>query len=156
MKICNYIKPEHIYLNVKLSDKDAVFGFISEALLKEGIIENMLQLANGLKEREKTMSTGIGRGIGLPHTTSGEVKNPVVLLIRPESPIPFDAIDKRPVDIIIALIIPENRTALHIQILAGVSRLCKNADFINTVRETKDPDRLYQKIEQLESKMAFH
>ena len=156
MKICNHISPDHIFLNVKLSDKDAVFGFIAETLQKEGIIKNIARLANGLKQREQTMSTGIGSGIGLPHTTNEEVQKPVVLLIRPESSIPFNAIDNLPVDLIIALIIPENRTALHIQILAGVSRLCKNTDFITVVKETGDPEVLYQKIKQLEFDMAFH
>jgi mannitol/fructose-specific phosphotransferase system IIA component (Ntr-type) len=156
MKICNHINPGHIFLNVQLPDKDSVFRFIADTLHKEGVIENVEPMFNGLKEREETMSTGIGNGIGLPHTTNGEVRDPIVMLIRPQSPLPFDAIDNLPVGIVIALIIPEGRTALHIQILAGVSRLCKNSEFIKAVREIGDSSLLYQKIEQLESKMAFH
>lgn len=156
MKICNYINPGHIFLNVELPDKESVFRFITDTLVKEGLIKNTEDLYSGLKEREETMSTGIGDGIGLPHTTNGEVLDPIVLVIRPESPVSYDAIDHLPVDIIIALIIPEKQTALHIQILAGVSRLCKNSDFTQTVRDIGDPVILHEKIEQLESKMAFH
>jgi len=156
MKICKHLRPGHIFLNVLLPDKEAVFRFIVDAFVKGGVVKTGSALYNGMMEREQTMSTGVGDGIGFPHTTNPEAKNTAVLLIRTSKPIDFDALDSLPVDIIMAMVIPENKTTLHIQLLAGVSRLCRNSDFLKAVRNADDSKKLWGKIEQLEEKMAFH
>ncbi len=143
-------------MNVSLPDKEAVFRFVVDAFVKGGVVENSATLYKGMMEREQTMSTGVGDGIGFPHTTNQEAKNAAVLLIRTSKPIDFDALDSLPVDIIMAMVIPENKTTLHIQLLAGVSRLCRNPDFLKAVRNADDSKKLWGKIDDLEENMAFH
>ncbi len=156
MKICNYIDPDRIFLNIRLPDKASVLEFIADVCARHRIIKDKDKLHRAILAREETMSTGIGGGIGLPHAVSGEVNRATVILIRPEESVDFGAIDDLPVDIIIGIIIPENQTALHIQILAAVSRLCKNPGFPEMFRNAGDPKQLAEDILQLESKMAFH
>lgn len=156
MKICHRLKVEHIFLDVSLAEKDAVLQFISEKGKKTGVVKDRELLYEGLQQRENLMSTGIGAGIALPHATAPEVTEAAVFLVRLSKGIDYDALDSQPVDIVLSLIIPEDNTPLHLQLLAGVSRLCKMPEFLNILRQTKDPSDLWQAIKTLEEEMAFH
>jgi len=156
MKVWKYLKAENIYLNTPLADKYAVLRFIAESLQKNSLIEGTDILIKGLLEREKTMSTGIGNGICFPHTTSSELTEAALILIRPLKPLDFESLDKLPVDIIMAIVVPENQTALHLQMLAGMSRLCRVPEFLTIIRSAEDEQMLRHKIKELEEGMAFH
>ena len=156
MKIYKRLSAEHIFLNVSLKDKDEVIGFVADTFARDGVVTHARLLYDSLMEREETMSTGIGNGIGIPHAVSGEARDPVLLLIRLANSIDFEALDRLPVDIILALVVPENQTHLHIQILAGISRLCKRAEFLDFVRQTHNANDLWQGIKRIEEEIAFH
>jgi mannitol/fructose-specific phosphotransferase system IIA component (Ntr-type) len=80
----------------------------------------------------------------------------LLVFIRPEKPIEFNSLDNEPVDIVFGLIMPERKTHLHIQILAGISRVCKNQAFLDVARSINDPVILLDNIRTLEKEMAFH
>ncbi|MFO7964728.1 MAG: PTS sugar transporter subunit IIA [Desulfobacterales bacterium] len=156
MKISNYIEPNRIFLNIRLPDKTSVLEFIADTCTEHRLVTDRETLYRALLAREETMSTGIGNGIALPHAVNEKADQAAVLLIRPDHPIDFNAIDSLPVDIIVALVIPQNRTTLHIQILAAVSRLCKNPGFAAAFRKAEEACELADEIMRLESKMRFH
>ncbi len=156
MKIYKRLRDEHIFLNAPLKDKDEVFRFLADTFTRSGVVDNSALLYESMIERERTMSTGIGNRIGIPHAASSEATHPAVILIRLADPIDFVALDGLPVDIILALVIPENQTTLHLQILAGISRLCKKNEFLNHVRQAEDPNELLEGIQRIEEEMIFH
>lgn len=156
MKICTYLCNEHIFLHTTLPDKEAVLRFVADTCARNGIVKDADTLYDGMQKREQTMSTGIGGGIGFPHTTSREAQEAFVILIHLTEPIDFEALDKLPVDIIMALVIPENQTGLHLRILAGASRLCRKPEFLEAVRKAKNPEKLCEAITSLEENMPFH
>lgn len=156
MEIYKRLRTEHIFLNASLKDKDEVIRFVADTFVRDGVVANARLLYENMKKREKAMSTGIGDGIGIPNTTSWETNDPALLLIRLADPIDFQALDGLNVDIILALIVPENRTHLHLQILARISRLCKRAEFLNFIRQTHNPNDLWKGIRHIEEEIAFH
>ena len=156
MKIWKRLRTEHIFLDVVLPDKDMVLHFAADAFARDGIVRNAATLYDGMKVREGIMSTGIGDGIGIPHTSSSEAKDAAALLIRLADPIDFEALDGLPVDVVLALVIPENEMTLHLRILAAISRLRRNTEFCRTVRQIQDPGKLLEEIRNLEEQMAFH
>ncbi len=156
MKIWNRLKPEYIFLNVFLPDKDAVFEFVAETFAQKGIVKDADKLCEGLNKREEVMSTGIGKGIGIPHTTSSEAANATILLIRLINPIDFESLDALPVDIILPIVVPEYKTGLHLQILAGLSRLCRNPEFTESIRHAENSEQLLEQIKDVEESISFH
>ena len=156
MKIWKYLRAEHIFLNTLLPDKKTSLRFIADVCVRSGIVKDDLQLYEGLQKREQTMSTGVGDGLGFPHTASWEANDATIILIRLVEPIDFEALDDLPVDIILALIVPENKTSLHLQLLAGVSRLCKHPEFLEAVRKATSSEDLWYLIKKLEESMPFH
>jgi len=129
---------------------------VADIFARDGVVTHSRLLYDSLIEREETMSTGIGKGIAIPHAVSGEARDPAVLMIRLADSIDFEALDRLPVDIILALVVPENQTHLHLQILAGISRLCKRAEFLDFVRKTHNAKDLWQGIKRIEEEIAFH
>lgn len=156
MKICNFLKADHIFLDRDLPDKDDVLRFLADTGYETGLVKNRKGLLDGLLRRERIMSTGVGDGIALPHAATPDVTNAAVLLVRLSNPVDFDAIDNLPVDIILALILPEGQTHLHLQILAGLSRLCKNPEFLALIRLSQDSAALCSALQTLEDQIPFH
>jgi len=156
MKIWKNLRPEDIFLDIPCRDKEAVLRFIADAYAQNSVMADAQAIYEGLRSREETMSTGVGGGIAFPHTANREAEEPTVLLLRPLKPVEFDSLDGRPVDIILAIVIPENETALHLQILAGISRLCRNPNILKAMRTAGDSAELWEKIRDMEEKMPFH
>ncbi len=156
MKIWNRLHTKRIFLDVPLPDKDAVLQFVAEAFANRGIVKDADILYDGLKAREETMSTGIGGGIGLPHAMSNDTKEAAVLLVRCSEPIDFESLDAVPVKVIVALVAPEGKPDLHLQILASLARLCQYPGFLKAVQQAKDPKTLFNAIRQLEETISFH
>ena len=156
MEIYKRLGTEHIFLNCFLTDKDEVIRFVADTFAQDGVVVSSRLLYENMKKREETMSTGIGDGIGIPNTTSWEAHAPALLLIRLADPIDFQALDGLNVDIILALVVPENRTHLHLQLLARISRLCKRTEFLNLIRQTDNPNDLWEGIRRIEEEIAFH
>lgn len=156
MKIWTHLPPERIFLDAALTDKNAVLQFIAMTLGKSGAVTNPDAVYSAIKKREDMMSTGIGGGIGIPHALTPEVANIEILLIRLETPIPFESLDKKPVDIVFALVVHENETTLHLRTLAGIAGLCKKHDFLEAVRKSDSIQKVWEEIKQIEEGSKVH
>ena len=150
MKIWSYLWPEQIFLDVELPSKEAVLRFAADTFARQGLVRNSEGLYSRMLLRENILSTGIGNGIGIPHTTSPDAQGGALLLIRLARTIDFDSIDALPVDIVLALLAPGEAPALHLQILAGISRLCRNPHFLQTARNVANARSLLEVIKELE------
>lgn len=96
-----------------------------------------------LAERERLGTTGIGKGIAVPHGKMPELSQLVGLFARLERPIPFDAIDDQPVDLVFMLLAPPESGAEHLRALARVARLLRDAAICQKLRGTDNADALY-------------
>jgi len=139
-----------------LDNKPDVLKYISDVCAHNGIINDSEILYNGLIQREQTMSTGVGGGIGFPHTTNPEARHASVILIRLAKPIEFESLDHQPVDIILGLIFPESDPGIHVRMLARVSRLCQNPDFLNAIKQAENADLLIEQIKIIENGTKFY
>lgn len=156
MKVCDHMSAEHIFLRELLKDKDAVLRFAARKFAQTGVTQNWAEAHDLMAARENLMSTGIGKGIGIPHAECPSVAKAAVVLVCPQQAVDFKALDNKPVDIIIAMVIPPKSRNLHLRLLARISRLCKNSQFIHAVRSAKNAEELFARIQDIESKMAFH
>jgi len=81
------------------------------------------QVFDSLFAREKLGSTGLGQGIAIPHGRIKGLREAVGALVRLRQPIPFDAPDGRPVNLVFVLLVPEKATDLHLQILSELAQM---------------------------------
>lgn len=106
------------------------------------------ELLNSLMQREKLGSTGIGNGIAIPHGRLPKTNAVIAVLMTTDQPIPFDAIDQRPVDIFIALFVPEALCKEHLSTLQSIAKLFQNKQISKQIRKCKDNEQLYHLISQ--------
>ena len=97
-----------------------------------------------LLAREKLGSTAIGEGIAIPHCRINECAEAARCLVTLEEPIDFGSTDGRDVDVIFVLLVPEEATQAHLNLLAALARGFSNANLRNRVRQTLDPAELRQ------------
>ncbi len=154
LKISDFITSDNIFLGVTIKDKEAVLRFIADKCLENGIVTDADSVFRGLLEREASMSTGVGQKMAFPHTTTSEREEAAVLVISLKKALPYDSIDNNPVDTIFAIIIPESNQTQHLQILARISRLCRNKEFMQCVKSAANPEKLKQEILRLENEIT--
>ncbi|MEQ8440602.1 MAG: PTS IIA-like nitrogen regulatory protein PtsN [Alphaproteobacteria bacterium] len=96
-----------------------------------------------LLERERLGTTGVGNGIAIPHGRLSGLDRPVGIFARLTRAIDFDAVDDQPVDIVFALLAPNDAGADHLKALARVSRLFRNREMCEKLRGSDEADALY-------------
>ena len=97
-----------------------------------------------LLAREKLGSTAIGEGIAIPHCRINDCAVPAGCLVTLQEPIDFGSADGQDVDIIFVLLVPEEATEGHLNLLAALARSFSNAALRNRVRQTHNPEELRQ------------
>lgn len=113
--------------------------------------ENRESLKKALIEREKSMSTGIGKGVAIPHCTSDSVDEVVIVLALTENGVDFDSIDNQPVRIAILLLVPKNRLTQHIKTLANIARNMNNDRIREEILGLKSADAILRALKKHEA-----
>jgi PTS system nitrogen regulatory IIA component len=104
------------------------------------------QVFDSLFAREKLGSTGLGQGIAIPHGRIKGLKEAVGAMIRMQEPIPFDAPDGQPVNLIFVLLVPERATDLHLQILSELAQMFSDRAFREQLLAAQSADAMYHLI----------
>ena len=97
----------------------------------------------GLLEREQLGSTGVGNGVALPHARMRGMERPQGVFVRLDAPVPYDAVDDQPVDLLFALFAPVDAGAEHLRALARVSRQLRSAELRQQLRLARSPDAAF-------------
>jgi PTS system nitrogen regulatory IIA component len=105
-------------------------------------------LLEGLVQRERLGSTGLGGGIAIPHAKFKGLDRIHCLVGRLEQPIEFEAIDNEPVDLIFVLLAPEHASGDHLKALARISRLLREPKALDRLRAARDAKSLYAILTQ--------
>jgi len=101
-----------------------------------------------LMERERLGSTGLANGVALPHARMPGVETASGAFIRLETPVDFDAMDGKPVDLVFSLLVPEEATDEHLQLLAGLARLFSDERLCERLRQADDPEQVRTLLER--------
>jgi PTS system nitrogen regulatory IIA component len=126
---------EHILIGLCATSKKRVFeeiGFLFEKTAKL----NRQLITDSLFARERLGSTGLGHGVAIPHGRIKGLKEPQLAFVQLESPIGFDAIDDAPVSVMFILLVPENATQKHLDLLSEIASLMShesNRDALKTI-----------------------
>jgi PTS system nitrogen regulatory IIA component len=142
MEIADLLIPRGVIAQLRVSNKkQALQEIVRRAATMTGLAER--RLYEVLAERERRGSTGIGGGIAIPHGKLAELPRLYGLFARLDRPIPFEAIDDQPVDLMFVLLAPAEAGAEHLRALARVSRLLRVSAICQKLRGTDNADALY-------------
>jgi PTS system nitrogen regulatory IIA component len=142
MDLADLIAPEAVIPALRVKDKKQALQEIAQkAAALTGL--DARQVYETLLQRERLGSTGLGRGIAIPHGRLPALDHIVSVFARLEEPIDFEALDAERVDLIFLLLAPEHAGADHLKALARISRLLREPSAIAKLRASRDRAALY-------------
>ncbi len=135
--ISKILHPDNVLLDTESSSKKRVFERVGL------LFENSQQIArsvvfDSLFAREKLGSTGLGEGVAIPHGRIAKLRDASAAFVKTSHPIPFDAPDGAPVEMIFVLLVPERATDLHLQILGELAQMFSDPEFRRQLNACQD------------------
>ena len=145
MKIKDFLSASDVAVDVRASDKSAL---LKELAGRAAVALDLPadEVSTEIERRDELGSTGIGGGVSIPHARLREVKKPFGVFVRLKSPIEFDAIDGRPVDLVFLLMLPASSQLEQLNALAAVARRLRDPAVLKKLREASTSGELYRAI----------
>lgn len=143
--IAKLLPPSNILLDLDVTSKKRMFeqaGLLFEN--NQGVGRNVV--FESMFARERLGSTGLGQGVAIPHGRIKGLKEAVGAFMRLASPVPFDAPDGKPVNLVFFLLVPEQATEQHLQILSELAQLFSDRDLRERLATELDSSKLHQTI----------
>ncbi|MBI5471425.1 MAG: PTS sugar transporter subunit IIA [Ignavibacteriae bacterium] len=137
MHLGKYVSQDLILLNLPVVTKEELFTKMVERANKHGYISNKAAFLDELWEREESGSTGLDKGIAVPHARSGSAGKIVIVFARLEEPIPYETLDGKPVDLVF-MIAAHNENNEYLQTLSLLGRALKRPGVIEQLRHAKE------------------
>jgi PTS system nitrogen regulatory IIA component len=150
--IAKILPLENVLLNLDVSSKKRAFeqaGLLFEnncSIARSTVSENLFA-------RERLGSTGLGHGVAVPHGRIKGLKNPIAAFVRLAEAIPFESPDGMLVDLLIFLLMPDNVTQQHLEILSEIAEMLSDDDFREALRAETDASMVYKRIITWETKL---
>jgi PTS system nitrogen regulatory IIA component len=126
------------------ASKKRVFEAIARVISEDQPLLKYEEVFAQLIGREKLGSTGLGRGIAIPHCRIDDCPQPLGTLLTLDTPIDFDAPDDQPVDLLFALLVPGEAHQQHLDILAGLAGLLSDQAFCEQLRAAPSDTSLFE------------
>ncbi|MEA2062440.1 MAG: PTS sugar transporter subunit IIA [Gemmatimonadota bacterium] len=152
MKLMEFISEKTIDPALAGRNKRELLRRMVDMIHRAGKIEDPEPLLGSLLEREKIMSTGIGRGIAVPHAMNPEVEELIIALGRIPGGADFEALDRKPVYIIFLLVGPPESSGQHLKTLARISRLVQHTQFIDSIKQAGNAQDILQILTEEDEK----
>ncbi|MCG3136383.1 MAG: PTS system fructose-specific EIIABC component [Phycisphaerae bacterium] len=146
MKLSDILSPECILVPLPAADKVEAITLLVRRLVEAGKCTDEEKVRQVVLEREAIRSTGIGKGLAVPHGKCTCCKQLIMALGKPQQPINFDSRDGEPARLIALLVSPPDQTGPHIQALARISRLMLIDQFRKALDTATTPEEIYQII----------
>ncbi|MEJ2568736.1 MAG: PTS sugar transporter subunit IIA [candidate division WOR-3 bacterium] len=151
MMIEEFLDEDLIVFVDKAEDKFAMIGKMVDRALKKGIIMTREPILHKIREREELESTGVIEGIAIPHARTEAVKDVLIIIGVIKEGLDFNSLDGKPVNIVFLIVAPEDAKHEYIQILARISRMCRQEDFRKSLMDASSPSQVISLLESFDT-----
>ncbi len=135
----------HVLLDMDATSKKRLFEQVGLLFENQRGIPRA-RVFDSFFEREKLGSTALGCGVAIPHGRTKALRDPVCAFARTQTPIPFEAPDGQPVQLVFAMLVPEHATEAHLQILSELAQMFSDPVFREALLATDDPKEAHRMI----------
>ncbi len=142
MKISDILNEDLIEVNLPVTDKEDAINKMIDLASKSGKFIDIDEVRKSVFEREKLVSTGVGKGFAIPHSKTDSVSDVVASFAVLKEPIDFESIDGEPVKFIFLLIGKDSHLNIHIKLLSRISRLMNNDEFRDKLQHADTKEKI--------------
>src|SRR5262245_3902591 len=149
MRMSDFVVRDAIVPNLSATTKEGVIREIVESLRAAGQFKgpDVEDVVRAILKREALGSTGIGRGVAIPHTKHGTVERLLGTVAISHTGVPFDSLDGEPVFVFVLLISPQDRPGDHLRALENVSRSLRDDGFVQGLRAATTREAIWNLLE---------
>ena len=153
MKFSDFVKTEAIKAELTSSDKEGVIRELVTSLVESGQLgaDNQESIVQAILKREELGSTGIGRGIAVPHTKHPSVAKPVGTVGVSPTGIDFQSLDGEQVQLFFMLISPPDQPNEHLRALENISKQLQDETFCRFLKQSKTSEDIQQILEEADN-----
>lgn len=126
------------------TSKKRVLESLSHMLAANTPAANAEKVFQVLLERERLGSTGLGRGVAIPHARVPGLPHTIGAMMTLKKPVDFEASDGQPIDIVFGLLVPDESTDHHLQHLSRLVTLFRDADTCEKIRNAPDAEAIFE------------
>ena len=148
MNISDILSPDHIACAATPASKKKALEELSEIFAGHDLVISPSDVFVSLLSRERLGSTGIGHGVAIPHGRVSGAERTVGAFMQLRDGIDFDAIDDQPVKLLFALLVPEESTDEHLQILAMLAEMFKDEEYCEKLKQATSVAEIYKLLTQ--------
>lgn len=144
-RISRLLTPSDVLVDLSVTSKKRLFeqaGLLFEN--NHGIERG--KVFDSLFARERLGSTGLGEGVAIPHGRIKGLKEAIGAIVRLAEPVGFDAPDGKPVNLLVFLLVPENATEEHLEILSELAELLSDASIRDDLMRQPDPAQIHRML----------
>ena len=150
MKISDILSENAIEVGLKVTDKDDAISKIISIGARSNKILDIEKVTQVIFERERLVSTGVGKGFAIPHGKTDLITDIVAAFTVLKEPVDFDSIDGEPVSFVFLLIGKESLLNTHIKLLSRISRLMNKDEFREKLLELKTKEQVLELFKEEE------
>ncbi|MFW6012148.1 MAG: PTS sugar transporter subunit IIA [bacterium] len=143
MRLDSLTRPELIFPELDAADREQVLRSLALRLEKCDVVPDASELYAKLLEREQLGSTGVGSGVAIPHCKLDDLSKVVLAVGIVRDGVRFGAVDTKPVQLFFLVVSPNDAPAVHLQVLAAISRWLKQDSHVSRLLALRDPEAIY-------------
>lgn len=151
MRLSELLNPQAIHLRMTARGKREAIAELVQVLESGHGIASQGEILDRVIRREAMMSTGIGNGIAIPHGKARAVDRLVAACGVAPAGVEFESVDGEPATLFVMLVAPETGGALHVKVLANISRLLKEESVRQQLREAASPEAFLATLKAAEA-----
>lgn len=152
MRMSDFVVKEAIQPELRATNKEDVIREMVESLRAAGYFKGSEpeEIIKAVLKRELLGSTGIGRGVAIPHTKHACVDRLIGTVAVSKQGVPFDALDGDPVNVFVLLTSPQDQPNLHLRALENVSRVLRDDHFVSLLKKANTRDEIWSLLADAE------
>jgi PTS system nitrogen regulatory IIA component len=151
MQIQELISPERVELSMPATSKKRLLERLSELMHADSPDLDENAAFQSLLDRERLGSTGIGHGVALPHGRLKGLNRAIGAFATLEKEVEYDSIDHEPIKMVFALLVPEQATEDHLQLLARIANVLNDNETRSQILKAKNKDEIYRYLTSQET-----
>jgi len=144
MKLFELLKTENVIADLKGNTKEDVINELIDLYKKDSRVKDIEKVRNAVLDREKIMSTGVGKGFAIPHGKTNAVSEILAAFGKTNHPIDYQALDNQPVNLIFLLVGKDNLVSMHIKLLSRISRMMNKDEFRKQLLDARSNEEILE------------
>lgn len=142
MKLINYLRPEYIAIGLDVESKEDLLDAMVELAGKNPLVKDKDKVNVAIHERERIMSTGVGKGFAIPHGKTDAVGDIVLAFAVTKDPVDYASMDNEPVRLVLLLLSRDSDVGNRLKLLSRASKVMNSDAARSALLAAKSPEEV--------------